>query len=606
MTVAEQILSIFGGRVDQVAVADDGSTFRPVGISQPLRSEWLEKDHLGGKRCYGFYVLTADNKCRSSCVDFDNKPHSPDEQWQGKTEAVYYFLANAGLAPLVEVSASGNGSHVWLFFDPPADAWAVRAFWKSVGHKLDIAFREIFPKQDVLTGKGFGNLVRYPLWNQSRFVDVESEGWPTIDPAAAMSCVKPLQQPELSMMAFELGFGTLKPETTIETTTDGALPRRVADRIANQYTLLARRWQGDMTGMQDPSRSALAMSICCELVRTFVPTPEVEVALRYWCKINGYEKGERDDWITRTVAKAYDLMVDRVERGSSGDTTTIDKACHEFLDIVEQGAPASVPSGIGELDDSIDGVGFGEMCVIAARPSHGKSAFALQWLDTASAKRIPCLIISEEMSRLQIAQRAMLSISEMGEFKWKEIASMLRREVNEHYAERAPVYIVENCHTIDRCEEVIDQFCAVHGVRLVAVDYLQLLGGRGGTRYEDVTEISRRLKQAAGRNKCAMLALCQMNREVEKRNDFQPKLSDLRESGQIEQDADMVLMLQWPMKMKHDANPNEYRIFCAKRRNGAIRQPIVQTCFNPERQQFGRGAMRIVQGAYEEFAEYAQ
>ncbi len=150
------------------------------------------------------------------------------------------------------------------------------------------------------------------------------------------------------------------------------------------------------------------------------------------------------------------------------------------------------------------------------------------------------------------------------------------------------MYLLNGCGTIERVEEIIDQFVSLHGVGIVAVDYLQLLTSRQGSdRYEVVTEISRRIKRCAGRNRIPILALCQLNREVEKRTDNEPKLSDLRESGQIEQDADLVLFTQWPHKFDTSMPPHMYRIYCAKRRNGPIRTARIETTFDPNRQTIG-------------------
>ncbi len=265
----------------------------------------------------------------------------------------------------------------------------------------------------------------------------------------------------------------------------------------------------------------------------------------------------------------------------------MDQACHAFLDSLGKSGPRCVPTGMWEVDRSIDGVGFGEMAIIAARPSHGKSAFALQWLHSAAAMQIPCLIISEEMSALELGKRAMLTITELEESLWGGRVAPLKTEVNDHYAERAPIYIQENCHTIERCVEVIDQMCQTSGVRIVAVDYMQLLGGREASRYEVVSEISRKLKQAARANNCAVLALSQLSRSIDSRDKHEPQLSDLRESGQIEQDADLVLFLQWPLKYSIENDPDTYLIFAKKRRNGPIRNEKIVTKFNPDRQIIG-------------------
>lgn len=590
MTLAEQILLTFRGRRDTVAVAN-GTAFAPEIRSGGLTAAAFEAEHLAGVRCFGFYLVNVDNTVFCSCVDFDNKPDAPDPEWRAKAEQLYVVLTHCGLAPLVEISQSGNGCHVWIFFAEATPAWVPRAWWRSLARKIGAEFKEVYPRQDELAGKGIGNLVRYPLWNRSAFVDVEND-WSVIDPCEALSGVRPTSQTDLQLLAFQLGLDELKPDpkAAIVVVEDigEILPLRVQKLTERKGTLLNRRWNGDMAGLKDVSKSALAMSICTELVRQYVPTPEIASALRYWCRRNGVEaKGNRDDWIALTVSNAYEFTVQRIEQKST-DATTFQRACHAYLDLIEANAEKPLGSGISELDASIDGVNPGEVAVIAARPGHGKSALAFQWIDSAAEAGIAGLVISEEMSATEIGKRRLLTISNVNQKQWVPASvAHLREEVDEFYSLRAPVYVVENCTTIDRAEEVIDQFCSLHGVGIVAVDYLQLLGGRAGERYEIVTEISRRIKQCTRRNNVRTLLLSQLNREVEKRPDNEPKMSDLRESGGIEQDADLILFAQWPHKFSSDIPENEYRIFAAKRRNGPIREGKIVTQFDPERQRFG-------------------
>lgn len=582
MTLSEKLLTLFRGREDYVAVFED-EKFHPEPLKSPLPAKWLASDHLSGKRCFGFYLLTLASQCYCTTVDFDNKPEkAPDPEWRQKAETTYYDLVQWGLSPLVEVSQSGQAAHVWLFFAEPVDAWLVRQFWAAISESAKVSFVEVYPRQDVLTGKGLGNLIRYPLHGQSRFVDVEHD-WETIDPETALADAKTTDALTLSALIFELtGRSPRRPEVGVA---ESGLPRRVERLVSREHSLLGRRWRGDMEGLKDPSRSALCQSIACELVRLYVPTPEVEAALRQWCDKEGYEKGQREDWIGSTVGKAYEFVTSRDTERISHSWTMAD-ALHEFVDKIGT-EPPYIPSGLVELDRSIDGVAVGEMCVIAARPSHGKTAFGLHWLDNA-AFDVPCLFISEEMSRTELAKRALLRISELEAADWEESKPDLHADITRYHNQRKPIYGVESCQSIDEAERVINQHCELYGVKLVAVDYLQLLDSKGTSRYETVTDISKRLKQAALRNRCAVLALCQLNREIEKRDGRQPKLSDLRESGQIEQDADVILFLEWPYRNDSEEDPELYQIFCSKRRNGPIRTPLVRTTFNPERQLFGR------------------
>lgn len=604
--LAELLLDIFRGREEYVAVGAADNSFAPCKLPRPpLRPEWLAARHLSGEQCLGFYLIQADHRVYCSCVDFDNKPEHPDERWMEKTETVYRKLCNLGLSPLVEVSASGCAAHVWLVFEEPTDAWIVRAFWRGLSGVLDIPFREVYPRQDRLMDGGIGNLVRYPLWNKSYFPDVETEDWSPFDPTACLSTVKKCSGYELKVVAFDIGIGELKPETPFAVVGDdgAAVSGRIQAKLSRSHSLLSRRWNGSMDGMNDESRSALVQSIACELVRTYVPTPEIEQALRHWCAEHGYEKGKRTDWIARTVSKAYEFVNSRVEVRSH-ETSTLKDAVESYITTLTSEMPRHVRTGISALDESFDGIGFGEMAVIAARPGHGKSAFGLHWLDSAARDGLGGLIVSEEMSRLELGRRALLSITALEESRWGVGAvEMLRAQASDHFERRSVVHVVESCTTIDRCEEVIDQHCGIYGVRIVAVDYLQLLTGRGLSRYEDVSEISRRLKQAARRNECALLAMCQLNREIEKRKgSSEPKLSDLRESGQIEQDADLILFLEWCLKndISGETSPEKYMVTAAKRRNGAIRTQRVEISFDANRQRFaGPGAVTTASGSSE-------
>lgn len=583
--VAGKLIQYFRGRQDYLAW-HNGTHFEPKLLKRPLDAEFVNRVHLGGTNCLGFYVLDTDNKVAASCVDFDNKATDPDPQWQLKTEQLYYWLNKCGLDPLVERSQSGTGSHVWLFFEPRVDAWLIRAFWVAVGKQMGVDFKEIYPRQSALKGKGLGNLVRLPLWNNSAFIDIEHE-WAEMDALDALEDVRTLDPADLSLLAFQLGLGPLKPEAATGAPASG-LPVRIMQLVANEFSLVGKRWRGDTDGLTDTSNSALAQSLCCEFVRLYVPTVEIESALRHWCQERGYDKGDRDSWVSATVAKAYEYVTKRVEAKSSTSVSMKDSA-YAFIDKLTQSKPLWHRSGIAALDISIDGIGPGEVCVVAARPGHGKSAVAFQWVDQVARDGVPALVISEEMSHEEIGKRRIQTISHLPDVHWRTEIDGLKQAVDEWYASRAPVHVVESCNSIDRCEEVVRQFAGIHGVKFVVIDYLQLLTARG-TRYEAVTEMSRRIKQLARQTGVGLMLLSQLSRSVEQEG-REPKLSDLRESGQIEQDADMVIFLQWcrkcgppPKGVDKDVWQKTYKIICAKRRNGPIRRDRLELTFDPERQ----------------------
>jgi hypothetical protein len=588
LKVARLLIDTFAGREGIVSVQTGAAAFAPETVKiNPTR---LALEHLSGKRCFGVYLMDAENRVRCSCVDFDNKLERPDPLYREKAEKVAFLLNSLGLAALVEVSQSGMAAHVWLIFDKPTDAWIVRAFWKRVAEKLEIAFTEIYPRQDKVRDGGIGNMVRYPLWNLSHFVDVENE-WARLDAIAALEGVIRVCGADLALIAFQSGLGQLTPElaphlAVIET--GDSLPARVARLLDGGSSLLAKRWEGEKSGLGDNSRSAVAQSLCCELVRMYVPTPEIVAALRVWLKRHDPDgKYDREGWINGTVAKAYDYVTKRKET-KSVTATTFHAAAHAYIDRIEQGHSFFVPSGIPELDASIDGVGPGEVAIIAGRPNHGKSAIGFQWLAHAASLGVNGLVISEEMSHTEIGKRRLMSISNVPQDHWvPAVASRLRRDVDQYHRGKGDVFIVESSQSIDRIDDVIDQFAQLYNVGIVMVDYLQLVSAKGEGRYEIVTEVSKRLKQAARRNNVAVLGMCQLNRQVEGRDDNEPKNSDLKESGGIEQDADLIVFGQYPKRFRADADDDEYRLIVSKRRNGPIREARIITKFDPAKQVIG-------------------
>lgn len=589
---AIQLARLFRGRRDAIAVAgigkDGKTTFSPQ--AGEITADRLANEHLAGLCCLGFYLMTPDSRVLTSCVDFDNhNGENPD--YREHVERLYVLMNSLGVPCIVETSQSGDGAHLWIFFDEPTDAWIPRAFWRACAARINVSMREVYPRQDKLSGKGYGNLVRYPLWNKSRFVDLEAE-WAELDSEKSLTDVTFTSATDLRTIAFQAGLGVLTADpilanVQIEGLSD-IVPARVARLLSAGSSLLTRRWDGDAIGMADTSRSAIALSLCCELVRAYVPTPEIGSTLRAWCGKHNYsEKGDRDDWINRTIVKAYEFVIQRKEKSSTSVSTFRD-AAHAFIDTIERGDEIYIPSGIAELDKLIGGgIAPGEVAIIAGRPSHGKSALGFQWVAHAASLGVKCLVISEEMGKIQVGKRRLMSISDVPIDQWVQAsASALRRDVDEYHKGHADAYIVESCGTIDRAEEIIDQFCELYSVGFVMLDYMQLLGARATDRYEVVTEVSRRIKQAAVRNNVPIAELSQLNRGIESRDEHQPKLSDLRESGQIEQDADKVFFTVFPSRFT-DAPDDLYHIYCGKNRNGPGAGSRVETSFDTIRQRIG-------------------
>jgi replicative DNA helicase len=220
--------------------------------------------------------------------------------------------------------------------------------------------------------------------------------------------------------------------------------------------------------------------------------------------------------------------------------------------------------------------------MIAARPSHGKSAMALQMIDQMTSDGIQCAFFSEEMNSLTVGKRVLQFVVATPETMWNSNRQKIETDVDAHFQDRAECEVIENCRTAERVAEEIRELAA-NGVKAVVVDYVQLLSS-SGNRFETVTANSVILRKVCSETGVLLIVLAQMSRAIEGRDSFIPKTSDLRESGQLEQDADVLLFLVWPWKLNSEKPREEYVVFVAKNRNREIVDVCVQCRFDAARQ----------------------
>ncbi len=219
----------------------------------------------------------------------------------------------------------------------------------------------------------------------------------------------------------------------------------------------------------------------------------------------------------------------------------------EYLD----GTVVTAQTGIQSLDTRFKGFAPPELTVLAGRPGTGKTALALH-IASQIAVNLPVLFISLEMSGSQISHRIIANRSQqsMRLFSHHEIDQAgYEQAVEQSLATPLKMYIPPSFRwTISQMESAVADFHSETGGGLVVLDYLQLIlpDSRGQKKYETVSEVSRSLKSMALQWSCPILALSQLSREIEKRENKEPLVSDLRESGSIEQDADNILMLWRP------------------------------------------------------------
>ncbi|MEW5932408.1 MAG: replicative DNA helicase, partial [Bacillota bacterium] len=236
--------------------------------------------------------------------------------------------------------------------------------------------------------------------------------------------------------------------------------------------------------------------------------------------------------------------------------TTLDR----LMQMVESGQGTGIPSGYPDIDRFTAGLQPSDLLIIAARPSVGKTTFALNLArQVAVRQKLPVAIFSLEMSREQVAMRLLSSEAgveqqkirrgELEEQEWQALSRGLAR------LGPAPIFIDDTSSiSILELRTKTRRLCTEVGAGVVIVDYLQLLRttGRMENRQQEISEISRSLKALARELRIPVVALSQLSRAVEQRQDRRPVLSDLRESGALEQDADVVMFLYTNAEMERE------------------------------------------------------
>ncbi|MGF1645719.1 MAG: replicative DNA helicase [Kineosporiaceae bacterium] len=287
--------------------------------------------------------------------------------------------------------------------------------------------------------------------------------------------------------------------------------------------------------------------------------------------------GEVEDLVNRAQAEVYGVGASRVHDDYRPLSETLEATLAELEEMSgRDGAMTGVPTGFTELDHLTNGLHAGQMIVIAARPAMGKSTVGLDIARSAALHHgLPTVIFSLEMGRTEITTRLLsaeaaiklqaLRTGRLAEDDWTKIARVMGR------ANDAPLFIDDSPNmTLAEIRAKCRRLRQQHGLKLVVVDYLQLMtsGKRVESRQQEVSEFSRALKLLAKELDVPVIAISQLNRGPEQRTDKRPQMSDLRESGSIEQDADMVILLHREDAYEKESRPGEADFIVAKHRNG--------------------------------------
>ncbi len=297
---------------------------------------------------------------------------------------------------------------------------------------------------------------------------------------------------------------------------------------------------------------------------------------------DAYQADDLDSMLSQAEQAIFAVTQRRISRGYEHVREALMTAFEhiEFL-YGHKGQPTGVPTGFKVLDRMTNGLQPSDLIIVAARPSMGKTAFCLNIARNAATEGTTVGFFSLEMSREQLALRLLsaeaavdqhrLRNGELDDEHWGRLTNGLAKLSN------TPIYIDDtpNIQLVELRSRA-RRLQAEHELGLIIIDYLQLMSlperrRQQGNRQEEISEISRSLKQLARELRCPIMALSQLSRAVESRQDKRPMLSDLRESGAIEQDADLVAFLYRDDYYDNDSEKkNVCEVILAKQRNGPV------------------------------------
>jgi replicative DNA helicase len=293
---------------------------------------------------------------------------------------------------------------------------------------------------------------------------------------------------------------------------------------------------------------------------------------------DSYEQGQPAEELLETAERK---ILDIAQMGITGQTTTLEQAITETYRRIDDRATGKqkaggLSTGFADLNELTAGLHDGELIIIAARPSVGKTAFSLNLVRNIIVdEKEPVFFVSLEQSRIELAERLLCAQARVDSHRLRkgtlnsddmdrliDAGGVLRN--GKLFIDDSPV------QSMLRIAANARRLKLRHAIKLIVIDYLQLIepDNRRDPRQEQVAQISRRLKALAKELQIPLVALAQVNRSSEDRQDHRPRLADLRESGSIEQDADTVMLLHRPDRYEPGQHEGIIELIIGKQRNG--------------------------------------
>lgn len=285
-----------------------------------------------------------------------------------------------------------------------------------------------------------------------------------------------------------------------------------------------------------------------------------------------------------------------LEQQEAGEKISIDQILLDAWARIEEratrgGGPTGLPTGFADLDAKTNGFQPSELIILAARPSMGKTALVCNFAEAMAQGGHGVLVFSLEQSRLELAERFLCIRAQVDSHRLRsgllDDAERHRLMVASSELNEMPLFIDDRPgRTVSQISAIARRLKRQHKLGIVIVDYLQLVEpeDKRAPREQQIAYISRRLKFIAKELDIPVIALAQLNRGVELREDKRPRLADLRESGAIEQDADLISFLHRPSAYDPEDRPGEAEVIIAKHRSGPT--GIVTLTWRPQYMRF--------------------
>jgi replicative DNA helicase len=284
-----------------------------------------------------------------------------------------------------------------------------------------------------------------------------------------------------------------------------------------------------------------------------------------------------DELLDWAEGQVFALSRGAADQETVGIRSILNEAFEEINALMAgSGTGTGIPTGYFEIDEKTSGFGRGDLVIVAGRPSMGKTTFANCMVDhIAVVEKLPVLYFSIEVSRQHLVRNMLCSRARVelqrvrrGALDKEEVEKLTRAagELME-----APVFVDDTAGAnVLQMRAKARRIKQKHGLGLVVVDYLQLMEtGRAENRQQEIAQISRQLKAMARELDLPVVALSQLNRSVDSREDRRPRMSDLRESGALEQDADLIMFMYREYQYKPtEENRHQAEVIIAKQRNG--------------------------------------